>query len=96
MFIFCWLATAFCGEKHARRVEVFFQPRVAALSGGPRNLQGALEELRLCGAKLKAHEADLKALFNDADRALYRAKEAGKDCVVAAEPEGDRADSSDP
>jgi len=28
---------------------------------------------------------DPKALFNDADRALYRAKGQGKDCVVAAE-----------
>jgi PleD family two-component response regulator len=35
---------------------------------------------RFCG--------DEKAFFNDADRALYRAKDSGKDCVVAAESEG--------
>jgi PleD family two-component response regulator len=29
-----------------------------------------------------------KALFNDADRALYRAKDGGKDCVVVADGEG--------
>jgi diguanylate cyclase (GGDEF)-like protein len=29
-----------------------------------------------------------KALFNDADRALYRAKDSGKDCVVLAEEGG--------
>jgi diguanylate cyclase (GGDEF)-like protein len=29
-----------------------------------------------------------KALFNDADRALYRAKDSGKDCVVLAEDGG--------
>ena len=28
---------------------------------------------------------DEKAFFNDADRALYRAKDSGKDCVVVAE-----------
>ncbi|MCG8590504.1 MAG: diguanylate cyclase [Proteobacteria bacterium] len=30
---------------------------------------------------------DKKRLFNDADRALYRAKAAGRDCVVAADEE---------
>ena len=28
---------------------------------------------------------DERAFFSDADRALYRAKDAGKDCVVAAD-----------
>jgi two-component system cell cycle response regulator len=32
-----------------------------------------------------AFNGDPKALFNDADRALYRAKGQGKDCVVAQE-----------
>ncbi len=31
---------------------------------------------------------DEKAFFNDADRALYRAKAMGKDCVIAAEANG--------
>ena len=31
------------------------------------------------------YRGDAKAFFNDADRALYRAKDAGKDCVVAAD-----------
>jgi diguanylate cyclase (GGDEF)-like protein len=31
---------------------------------------------------------DAKALFNDADRALYEAKAAGKDCVMVARPSG--------
>jgi diguanylate cyclase (GGDEF)-like protein len=31
------------------------------------------------------YAGDLKQLFNDADRALYRAKAAGKDCVVLAD-----------
>jgi diguanylate cyclase (GGDEF)-like protein len=34
-----------------------------------------------------SYEGDRRELFNEADRALYRAKSAGRDCVVAAEPE---------
>ena len=30
------------------------------------------------------YRGDEKAFFNDADRALYRAKNSGKDCVCAA------------
>jgi diguanylate cyclase (GGDEF)-like protein len=33
------------------------------------------------------YEGDRRELFNEADRALYRAKSAGRDCVVAAEPD---------
>jgi diguanylate cyclase (GGDEF)-like protein len=38
-----------------------------------------------------AFRGDEKALFNDADRALYRAKASGKDCVVVAEGPGEEA-----
>jgi diguanylate cyclase len=31
------------------------------------------------------YEGDRRKLFNDADRALYRAKGAGRDCVMIAE-----------
>jgi diguanylate cyclase (GGDEF)-like protein len=34
------------------------------------------------------YRGDAKAFFNDADRALYRAKDAGKDCVVADDSAG--------
>jgi GGDEF domain-containing protein len=32
-----------------------------------------------------AFRGDEKAFFNDADRALYHAKDAGKDCVMTAD-----------
>jgi diguanylate cyclase (GGDEF)-like protein len=35
-----------------------------------------------------AFRGDEKAFFNDADRALYRAKDAGKDCVIVADESG--------
>ena len=35
-------------------------------------------------AGVAAFRGDERALFDDADRALYRAKAAGKDCVVKA------------
>jgi diguanylate cyclase (GGDEF)-like protein len=38
---------------------------------------------------VSVYDGDLKTLFNDADRALYRAKASGKDCVVMA-GEGER------
>jgi len=34
-----------------------------------------------------AYQGDRKALFDAADRALYRAKAAGRDCVMTADPE---------
>jgi two-component system cell cycle response regulator len=34
-----------------------------------------------------AYYGDRRTLFDEADRALYRAKNAGRDCVMAAEPE---------
>jgi diguanylate cyclase (GGDEF)-like protein len=50
----------------------------------------SLDGARSLGVTLSAgvarYAGDERALFNDADRALYGAKEAGKDCVVAAEP----------
>ncbi len=38
-----------------------------------------------------AHRRDRKTFFNDADRALYRAKAAGKDCVIVETGEDEEA-----
>jgi alanyl aminopeptidase len=48
------LAGSFCDEAHAADVEQFFATRVGDLPGGPRNLEGALEQIRLCAARVAA------------------------------------------
>jgi len=48
------------------------------------DLDGPAQITVTVSAGAAAFQGDDKALFNDADRALYRAKAAGKDCVVTA------------
>jgi alanyl aminopeptidase len=48
----------FCDAAHAARLEAFFRPRVANLSGGPQTLATTLEEIGLCAARLSAQGAD--------------------------------------
>ncbi len=49
-------------------------------------LEGISELSITVSIGVAAFDGDQKALFNDADRALYRAKDQGKDCVVAEAP----------
>ena len=58
-----WFASSFCSEEAAAEVERFFEPRVAQLAGGPRNLAGALEAISLCAAKVKAHRPAVERAF---------------------------------
>ena len=58
-----WYMARFCDAPHATSVEAFFTPRIAALPGGPRNLAGSLEAIRLCGARLDAQGASLRTFF---------------------------------
>jgi cytosol alanyl aminopeptidase len=44
-------AVGFCDEEHRQQVEKFFQPRMATLPGGARNLANALERISLCSAR---------------------------------------------
>jgi alanyl aminopeptidase len=53
----------FCDEAHAAEVEAFFAPLVDGLEGGPRNLAGALEEIRLCAALARVQGPALAAYF---------------------------------
>lgn len=47
-------AVGFCDEEHRQQVESFFQPRMATLPGGARNLANALERISLCSARAAA------------------------------------------
>jgi len=44
------LASGLCGDKAADEVQAFFEPRIEALRGGPRNLAQALEKIHVCAA----------------------------------------------
>ncbi len=58
-----WYTASFCSEARAKEVERFFSERVQDLSGGPRNLAGALEEIRHCAARVEAQRAGITAFF---------------------------------
>jgi len=53
----------FCSEERAAEVEAFFGPRIEALPGGPRNLRGALEAIRLCAARVEAQRDSTLRFF---------------------------------
>lgn len=58
-----WHATGFCTEDAAERVRRFFEPRVAALAGGPRNLAGAVEAISLCAKRAAAQRPGVERAF---------------------------------
>ena len=58
-----WYAASFCSEAEATEVETFFADRIEALPGGPRNLRGALEAIRLCAARGDAQRESVDAFF---------------------------------
>lgn len=58
-----WLAAGFCSEEEAAAVQAFFAPRIEDLPGGPRNLAGALESIRLCAARAGAQRDSARAFF---------------------------------
>ena len=57
------LFAGFCDEPHAAAVEELFRPRIDDLPGGPRNLAGALEGIRLCAARVEAHREATTEFF---------------------------------
>lgn len=59
-----WYTSSFCSQERAKEVEEFFSPRVEELSGGPRNLAGALEEIRLCAARSAAQADSIRRFFD--------------------------------
>lgn len=60
------------------RLAVCREPYAVISLEGPQQIRVTLS------AGVALYRGDERALFNDADRALYEAKSAGKDCVFAA------------
>ncbi|MBW2456952.1 MAG: M1 family metallopeptidase, partial [Deltaproteobacteria bacterium] len=61
-----WLpgtARVFCSEEKARAAHDLFAERVTQLSGGPRELDKALESIRLCAARRQAQLASVRRFF---------------------------------
>src|SRR5262249_39980431 len=58
-----WQGTVYCDRARADEVERIFAPRIAKLEGGPRNLAGALEAMRLCAAKKDGQVESMKGFF---------------------------------
>ena len=59
-----WFAEGLCDQAQATRVEQFFTPRIEKLPGGPRSLDGVLEQLQLCDALIKVQAPALSAYFS--------------------------------
>ncbi len=59
---------AACGDEQAREIEAFYRPRASGIEGGPRELSLAVEGVRLCAARRRAHEAGARDLFGKPGR----------------------------
>jgi alanyl aminopeptidase len=58
-----WYAAALCTQDAAREVQEFFEPKVSALAGGPRNLATVVEAITLCAAKAEAQRPGIDEAF---------------------------------
>lgn len=56
--------SVFCSEERAQEARAFFEPKVKELLGGPRNLAAALEEIRLCAARVDAQRESTRKLLS--------------------------------
>jgi cytosol alanyl aminopeptidase len=52
-----------CSQAEAEAARTFFEPRVAATEGGPRNLASVLESISLCAAQVESQSAGVHASF---------------------------------
>ncbi len=57
------MTRSFCYEARAADVKAFFDPRVVAFDGGPRELAAAVEDIRLCAKVRAVHEPEAKKFF---------------------------------
>ena len=69
-----WAGTAFCDAGHAEALERLFGERAKKLDGGPREIAGAVESVRLCAARREAAGPALRALFSGAKPGPVRAR----------------------
>lgn len=58
-----WLGARYCAVDKQAQVRTLFVPRLEALGGGPRNLNGALEAIGLCAAKAETQRPSAEAFF---------------------------------
>jgi alanyl aminopeptidase len=58
-----WYTAGSCSHAVAEEVREFFEPRVSTLAGGPRNLDGAIESISLCAARVNAQRAGIDRAF---------------------------------
>ena len=52
-----------CDDERAAKIEAFFGPKVKTTPGLERSLAQALESVRLCAAKARAHRASIEKMF---------------------------------
>ena len=60
-------AAGFCDTAHQQQVESFFQPRIATLPGGARNLANTVERIRLCTARAAVIKPAITSFLNKLD-----------------------------
>jgi cytosol alanyl aminopeptidase len=58
-----WLGLSFCDQPHKDEMERLFAPKAQAYTGGPREVQNAMEAMSLCIARRKAQEPSARAFF---------------------------------
>jgi alanyl aminopeptidase len=62
-----FLGASFCEGARAEEVKALFEPRIAKVDGGPRNLAAALEHIELCAARRAAHIEGVRAFYSKAE-----------------------------
>lgn len=58
-----YAASGFCSAERATEARAFFEPRIAATQGGPRNLESAIESIELCAARVEHARTSAAAFF---------------------------------
>jgi hypothetical protein len=58
-----WVTASFCSAEEAASVQELFEPRINALPGGPRNLEGTLETINQCAELRRTQKTSARAFF---------------------------------